>query len=119
MQPLTGRPQPPRPLDGAPLAFDSASDRRAVAAEAITSPKNPYFKRAITNRVWANFFGIGLVESVDDIRVSNPASNEPLFTAAAEYLAEKGFDLRALMRAILQSETYQRSQRTPSGESGG
>ncbi len=108
-QPLTGKPQPPRPLDGTAIAFDDPRDRRAVLAAAITAPENPYFARAITNRVWANFFSVGLVENVDDIRASNPASNEPLFARAAEFLVGKKFDLRELMRAILQSETYQRS----------
>ena len=108
-QPLTGKPQPPRPLDGQPIAFDDPRDRRTVLADAITAAENPYFARAITNRVWANFFSVGLVESVDDLRASNPASNEPLFAKAAEFLIGKKFDLRELMRAILQSETYQRS----------
>ena len=109
VQPLTGKPQPPRPLDGTTLPFDAPIDRRIAMAEWLTSPDNHYFKRSIVNRVWANFFGVGLVENVDDIRASNPASNEPLFTAAAEFLASHNFDLQALMREILQSETYQRS----------
>ena len=108
-QPLTGKPQPPRPLDGERIAFDDPRDRRAVLAAAVTAADNPYFARAITNRVWANFFSTGLVENVDDIRASNPASNEPLFAASATFLVGKKFDLRELMRAILQSETYQRS----------
>jgi hypothetical protein len=109
VQPLTGKPQPPRPLDGEALAFDTAGDRRVALAEWLTSPDNFYFKRSIVNRLWANFFGVGLVENVDDIRASNPASNEPLFSAAADFLASHAFDLKLLMREILQSETYQRS----------
>src|SRR5207247_2622851 len=61
------------------------------------------------NRIWANFYGVGLVEKVDDLRVTNPASNEQLLRAAADYLAAQQFNLKALIRAILQSETYQRS----------
>ncbi|MEM9659586.1 MAG: DUF1549 domain-containing protein, partial [Planctomycetota bacterium] len=72
LQPLTGKPQPPRPLDGDALPFDSTEDRRLAVAEWLTSPENPYFARAIVNRVWANFFGVGLIEPVDDLRVSNP-----------------------------------------------
>jgi hypothetical protein len=75
----------------------------------LTSPENPYFTRAIVNRVWANFFSVGLVDPVDDMRKTNPASNEKLLDATARFLAEQKFDLKALMRAILQSETYQRS----------
>jgi hypothetical protein len=109
VQPSRGKPQPPAPLDAEPIPFDAPIDRREVAANWITSPSNPYFARAITNRVWANFFGQGLVEQVDDLRLSNPASNEPLLAAASQYLVDKGFDLKELMRAVLDSETYGRS----------
>jgi hypothetical protein len=109
IQPGRGKPQPPAPLDADPIDFDAPGDRREVAAAWMTSPENPYFSRAITNRVWANFFGRGLVESVDDLRLSNPASNEPLLAATSAYLADNGFDLKRLMRVILESETYGRS----------
>lgn len=108
--PLTGKPQPPRPLDALePVSMTSTEDRRIALANWLTSVDNKLFQRAIVNRVWANFFGSGLVEAVDDLRVTNPASNEPLFAAACEYLVKQKFDLKALMRTILQSETYQRS----------
>lgn len=109
VQPLTGKPQPPTPLDGTPLKFDDANDRRVHLAQWLTAPENPYFARSITNRVWANFFGVGLVEPIDDMRLTNPPSNGPLLDAAARYLVEQKFDLKALMRTILQSATYQRS----------
>jgi hypothetical protein len=107
-QPLRGRPQLPRPLEGRALRLEDPEDRREALADWLTSPDNPYFTRAIVNRVWKNFFGVGLVEPVDDLRLTNPASNEALLTAAARHLAERKFDLKALMRAVLQSETYQR-----------
>ncbi len=117
IQPRTGRPQPPRPLEGKPLSPDSPVDRRAALADWLTARENPYFTRAIVNRVWANFYGTGLVESVDDLRVTNPSSNEKLLSAAAKFLADERFDLKTLMRAILQSETYQRtSQSVPGNE---
>ncbi len=109
IQPLTGKPQPPAPLDGEPLPFDAPIDRRAYLAEWMTSPANPYFSRAIANRVWANFFGVGLVEPVDDMRVTNPAPNEELLAACARYLVDHQFELKSLIRVILQSATYQRS----------
>lgn len=109
IQPLTGKPQPPTPLDGEPIPWEASEDRRIHLAQWLTAPENPYFARAIANRVWANYFGVGLVEPVDDLRLSNPASNEELLDAAAEFLVESNFDLKALMRLILQSETYQRS----------
>ncbi len=108
-QPRTGKPQPPTPLDGKPLPFDDPTDRRIALADWMTSADNPYFARSVTNRIWKNYFGVGLVEQVDDMRVSNPASNEQLLSATANYLIEQKFDLKALMRAILQSHAYQRS----------
>lgn len=109
LQPKTGRPQPPAPLDGEPLPMDAATDRREALARWLTAPENPYFTRAIVNRVWANFFGLGLVEPVDDLRTTNPASNEKLLAALAAFTCEQGYDLRRLMRLILLSETYARS----------
>jgi hypothetical protein len=111
IQPRTGKAQLPRPLDADAVPFESEADRRAVLADWLTSPENPYFSRAITNRVWANFFGVGLVESVDDLRLTNPPSNAALFDAASGYLVEHGYDVKALMRVILQSATYARSSR--------
>jgi hypothetical protein len=111
VQPRTGKPQPPTPLDGQPLSLDDPTDRRESLARWLTSADNPYFARSISNRVWANFFGVGLVEKVDDMRLSNPASNEALLSATAGYLAGQKFDLRALMKAMLQSNAYQRSSR--------
>ncbi len=115
VQPLRGKPQIPAPLDGKPLAMDDTSDRRQKLSDWLVSRDNPYFGRAVVNRVWANCFGVGLVENVDDLRVTNPASNEKLLSALANYLADEKYDLRALMRAILQSATYQRSSEPVAG----
>jgi hypothetical protein len=109
VQPLTGKPQPPTPLDGEPIPFEATGDRRIQMAKWLTSPENPYFARSITNRVWANFLGVGIVEEVDDLRRSNPASNEELLSAAADFLVKNKYDLKSLMRLILQSKSYQRS----------
>jgi hypothetical protein len=118
IQPLTGKPQPPTPLDGKPLSLDSAEDRRAALADWLVSRENPYFSRAIVNRIWANFMTAGLVEAVDDMRVTNPASNEKLLSAMAKYLTEQKFDLKAVMRLIMHSETYQRASQTSPQNSG-
>ena len=88
---------------------DDPGDRRDALAQWLTAPENPYFTRAIANRVWANFMGTGIVESVDDLRVSNPASNEKLLAALADYLVKQRYDLKSLMRLILTSHTYRRS----------
>ncbi len=112
VQPLRGRPQVPAPLDAPPLAGGDAVARRVHLANWLTAPDNPYFARAIVNRVWANFFAVGLVEPVDDMRLSNPASNEALLTALSAWLVENGYDLRKFMRLILTSATYQRSSQS-------
>jgi hypothetical protein len=109
IQPSKLKPQPPAPLDAPAMEFEDPRDRREVLVDWMTDPNNPYFSRAITNRIWANYFGRGLVEQVDDLRLSNPASNEAMLDAASCYLADAKFDLKVLMRSILQSETYQRS----------
>ncbi|MDG2470346.1 MAG: DUF1549 and DUF1553 domain-containing protein [Pirellulaceae bacterium] len=109
IQPGSGKPQPPSPLDGVPLSFDYQGDRRVPLADWLVDRKNPYFAKAITNRVWAKFFAVGLVDPVDDLRLSNPARNAPLLEEAATFLADHDFDLKALMRVIMRSETYQRS----------
>jgi hypothetical protein len=108
IQPRTGKPQPAAPLDGSPVT-DTGRDRREILADWLTSPSNPYFTRAIVNRVWANFFGIGIVNPVDDLRASNPATNEPLMEMLCAFLVENRYDLKALMRLILNSTAYQRS----------
>lgn len=109
IQPRTGKPQVPAPLDGEPIDPESPEDRRIALAAWLTAADNDHFSRSITNRVWAAYFGRGLVDPVDDLRASNPASNEPLLEALSDYLVRNEFDLKALMRLILQSETYQRS----------
>lgn len=110
IQPRTGKPQVPEPLDGDPIDPDSNADRREALANWLTDPENSFFSRSITNRVWAAYFGKGLVDPVDDLRESNPASNEALLDSLAEFLAKDAhFDLKQLMRLILESETYQRS----------
>ncbi len=117
IQPRTGKPQPPKPLDGQALSFESVEDRRLAAASWLTSPTNPYFSRAIVNRVWANFFGVGLVEKVDDLRLTNPPSNPELFSALAAFLVsgDRPYDLKKLMRLILTSQSYQRGSQAAKG----
>jgi hypothetical protein len=107
--PRLGRPLPPRPLDAKPLAFDSPVDRRVYFAQWLTSPDNSYFARALVNRVWRNFMGRGLVEAVDDLRDTNPPTNEELFSALATDFVKHGFDVRYLIRTIMNSATYQNS----------
>lgn len=109
LHPLRGKAMSPQPLDGEVAADTPGQDRREALAAWMTAPENPYFTRAIVNRVWKNFMGRGLVEPVDDLRLTNPATNEPLMTALCLDLAEQGFDLKKLMRSMLTSAAYQRS----------
>lgn len=101
----------PKPLGDA-TATRSAGDRRDGLAAWLTAPTNPFFARMVANRIWAHFLGRGLVEPVDDMRTTNPASNEPLLEALAQFVVEKRYDLRELMRFILNSRVYQLSSRT-------
>ena len=114
--PVGGRVMPPKFLGG--VTPDVAGkDRRAVLVKWLASPENPYFATSIANRVWAHFFGIGIVEPVDDIRVSNPASNPELFEALGEKLTSYKYDFKQLVRDICNSNTYQRaSQANESNE---
>jgi hypothetical protein len=81
----------------------------------MTDPKNEYFSGAMVNRLWRHFLGVGLVEPVDDLRASNPPTNPELWTALnAEFVAHR-FDLKYLMRLILNSRTYQLASATRPG----
>src|SRR6266852_5689118 len=107
--PRRGVAMPPTPLDGKPLTLDSSTDRRQYFADWLTAPENPYFAKAIINRVWRNFMGRGLVEAEDDLRETNPPTNEELFGALAKDFVEHKFDAKYLIRLIMNSASYQRS----------
>src|SRR5579864_3675874 len=107
--PRRARPLPPAPLDGTPMSLDSTADRRVVFANWLTSPKNPFFARALVNRVWGNFMGRGIVDPVDDVRASNPASNEELFSALCKDFVAHRFDVKYLIRTIMNAGVYQLS----------
>jgi hypothetical protein len=102
-----GVPMPPTPLDAKPVA--GGTDRRQYFVEWLTQADNPYFAKALVNRVWRNFMGRGLVEAEDDLRQTNPASNEELLTALAKDFIAKKYDVKGLMRTIMNSAAYQRS----------
>ncbi len=106
-----GVPMPPAPLDYKPLPLDSSADRRQYFADWLTAPENPYFAKALVNRVWRNFLGRGLVEAEDDLRQTNPPTNEELFDFLAKDFVAHKFDVKHLVRSIMNSATYQRSSR--------
>ena len=84
-------------------------DRRVILAKWLASEKNPWFATSFANRVWAHFMGNGIVEPVDDFRVSNPASNPELLEELGKRFTASKYDLKALVRDICNSRTYQRS----------
>ena len=114
--PVTGQNAIPHFLGGG-KADVAGKDRRVVAAEWLASPKNPYFASNFANRIWYHFFGVGIVEPFDDVRISNPASNPELLAAMAQRFTASNYNFKELVRDICLSKSYQRStQRNASNE---
>lgn len=107
--PVSAEEMVPKAPDGPVLKPEAGADPRAALADWLTATNNPFFARAAVNRVWATFFGRGLVEPVDDFRVSNPCVNDPLLDALAADFAAHGYRLKHLVRTILSSRLYQLS----------
>ncbi len=106
--PVNGQVMKPKFLGG-DVPDVAGKDRRVVLAEWLASKDNPYFAKSFVNRVWAHFFGIGIVEPVDDFRVSNPATNPQLLDALAQHFTDTNYDLKQLVRDVCNSRAYQRS----------
>jgi hypothetical protein len=104
-------PLPPKPLDAAALSSEVPGDTRQYFAKWLTSADNPFFARNIVNRIWRNFMGRGLIEPVDDLRDTNPATNDELLNALVKDFVEHNFDVDYLIRTIMQSATYQTSSK--------
>ncbi len=109
--PITDAVMIPKPPDGPEMPYVDGQDPRKMLADWMQGSDNPFFAKAITNRIWAEFFGRGIVEPVDDFRVSNPATNEPLIDWLARDFAQNGYDLKHLMRTLMRSNVYQLSSR--------
>lgn len=107
--PRTGREIFAHALEQPVPAEQPPGDRRQLLATWLTSPRNPWFAQNLANRTWAHFLGTGLVEPVDDLRLTNPPSNPELLQTLATRLTSSGFDFRRFVREIVLSETYQRS----------
>lgn len=105
--PRTRKTMAPTPLQSEPVSLDDVRDLRRPLADWLTSKDNRLFSRNIVNRVWGYFMGTGLVEPIDDLRETNPASVPALLDALAEDFANNGFDQRRLMRNIMTSRVYQ------------
>ncbi len=105
----TGKSAVMKPLDGPPVALATGDDPRNVLVDWMVDAKNPFFARAVANRYWAHFFGKGLVDPLDDMRVTNPPTNPQLLDALARDLVDHKYSLKHLIRTICQSNTYQLS----------
>ncbi len=103
---VDGRPMPAKPL-GEIEPVSQGGDPRRELATWLASPENEMFSRNLANRIWAQIIGQGVVEPVDDVRVSNPPVNEPLLDALSAKLVKYEFDLRSLVRDICNSKVYQ------------
>ncbi len=99
-------------LPGGPVVeLEPEEDPRVVLADWLTAPENPYFARAMANWVWAQFFGKGLTNPADNLSASNPPVHPELLDAIAEEFTDSGFDLRSLIRLVVNSEAYGLSSR--------
>ncbi len=106
--PVGGRDMAPKFLGGATPDV-AGKDRRVILSKWLASKENPWFATSFANRVWAHFFGVGIVEPVDDFRVSNPSSNPELVEELGKRFTNSNYDLKSLVRDICNSNTYQRS----------
>jgi hypothetical protein len=117
MLPESAKILPPKFLQGEKPAVRPNQPVRPVLAGWLTSPKNPYFAKAMVNRMWGQLFGRGFVNPIDDMHEGNAPSHPELLRDLAKQFSASGFDLKYLVRAICNSETYQRSSR-PHGNNG-
>ncbi len=98
-----------RVLGGETMDINSVEDARQPLMDWMRSKDNPFFARAFVNRVWANYFNVGIVEPPDDLSLANPPSNRPLLDYLTQGFLDHEFDMKWLHREIIASETYQRS----------
>ena len=109
--PITKKTMAPKFLGGERPEVAKGEDRREVLANWIASTNNPYFAKNMANMVWAHFVGKGIIDPVDDVRVSNPAINPELLEALGGKFMDYKYDFKKLVRDICNSRTYQLSTR--------
>jgi hypothetical protein len=101
----------PKVLGGEEVMLANHSDPRQPLMDWMRNPENPYFARAWVNRVWASYFGVGIIDPADDLNLANPPSNAELLDYLTRGFVESGFDMKWLHRTIVSSDTYQRSRK--------
>ncbi len=116
--PRTGKPRAPKLLGETAPQLQPGDDRLEKLADWLTSAENDRFAQMLVNRVWAQLMGRGIVEPVDDFRATNPPTHPELLQALSTSLRSHGFDLRSLLREIVNSRTYQLSS-TPNATNAG
>jgi hypothetical protein len=109
INPGTGKPIEPKILDGPYLKVPPDEDPRQRLVDWMARPDNPFFARALVNRMWGHLMGRGLVDPVDDMRETNPPSNPELLDALAQDFIKHKFDVKHVLRTICNSRTYQLS----------
>jgi hypothetical protein len=109
LHPETSKPLTPKALGGPEIALKDGQDPRQAFYDWMHAPDNPFFGRAFANRVWGHYFGVGIVDPVDNFSLANPPSNPKLLDALAKDFVDSKFDIRKLERTILNSRTYQLS----------
>ncbi|MEY2408594.1 MAG: hypothetical protein QOF48_1264 [Verrucomicrobiota bacterium] len=109
--PVTGKPLPPKFLGANQPEIKPGETRREVLAAWLASPENPHFAKNLANIFWAHFLGRGIIDPVDDVRISNPASNPELLDTLAAKLVSYKYDFKRLVRDICSSRTYQLTTR--------
>ncbi|MDB5310970.1 MAG: hypothetical protein JWO38_5172 [Gemmataceae bacterium] len=107
--PLTEKTPEPKYLDGPIGKFSPDEDPRHALVDWMAKPENPFFARALVNRMWGHFLGRGLYHEVDDLRDTNPPSNPDLLDALAKDFVGHRFDVKHVIRTILNSRVYQLS----------
>ena len=107
--PITGQQIEPKFLDGAIAKFTAEEDPRHALVDWMSKPENPFFSKTMVNRLWGHFFGRGLVHEVDDLRETNPPSNPELLEALAREFRDHKFDIKHMIRLMVQSRAYQLS----------
>ncbi|HVX12691.1 MAG TPA: DUF1549 and DUF1553 domain-containing protein [Pirellulales bacterium] len=105
--PLTGQTPEPKFLAGPPAKLSPEQDPRHALVDWMAEPNNPFFAKALVNRMWGHFFGRGLVDPVDDMRDTNPPSNPELLDALAKDFIEHKFDVKHIIRTIVTTSAYQ------------
>lgn len=107
-----GRVITPKVLGGDELVDANYDDPRQPLMDWLRQKDNPYFARSFVNRVWAHYFNVGIVEPPDDMNLANAPSNRELLDYLADSFIEHDYDIKWLMREIVNSDTYQRSWHT-------